>query len=63
MGPRFQTRLDLDPQSASEMTHPEVPHECSKALSKDQGVSGGPNPGNLHPFPKIVGIIFLLINM
>ena len=25
MGPRWQTRLDLDPQSPSEMTHPEVP--------------------------------------
>ena len=25
MGPRRQTRLDFDPQSASEMTHPEVP--------------------------------------
>ena len=25
MGPRWQTRLDLDPQSASEMTYPEVP--------------------------------------
>ena len=25
MWPRWQTRLDLDPQSASEMTYPEVP--------------------------------------
>ena len=34
-----------------------------KALLKDQGVGGGPYPGNLHPFPKIVGIILPLINV
>ena len=28
MGPRWQTRLDLDPQPASETTHPEVPCQC-----------------------------------
>ena len=26
----------------------------SKASSKDQKMGGGPAPGNLHPFPKIV---------
>ena len=26
-------------------------------LSKDQKMSSGPIPGNLHPFPKIAGII------
>ena len=53
MGPRWQTRLDLDPQSASEMAHPETP--CgSKALSEDCGVGGGPSSRNLHPSPKIV---------
>ena len=57
MGSRWQIRLDLDPQSASEMTHSEVPWP----LLKDQGVVSGPNPGNLHPFPKIVGIILPLI--
>ena len=28
--------------------------------SMDQGVVSGPNPGNLHPLPKIVGIILPL---
>jgi len=59
MGPRWQTRVDLDSQSASEMTHPEM-HENSKALLKDQGVGGSPNSRNLHAFPKIVGIILPL---
>ena len=27
MGPRWQIRLDLDPESASEMTHPEAPRQ------------------------------------
>ena len=30
---------------------------------KGQNVSGGPIPGNLHPFPKIVGIILPLISL
>ena len=47
--------MDLDPQSASEMTHPEE-LDSSKALLNDQGVGGGPNPGNLRPFPTIGGI-------
>jgi len=38
------------------MTHPEVPGQF-------QGVGGGPNPGNLHPFSKIVGIILPLISI
>ena len=38
-------------------------HGSSKALSKDQGVGGDPVPGNSHPFPKIVGIILLLISI
>ena len=50
------TKMDLDPQSASEMTHPEA-RDSSKALLKDQGVGGGPNPGNLRPFPTIGGIV------
>ena len=31
-----------------------------KAASKDQNVGSGPNPGNLHRFPQIVGIILPL---
>ena len=38
-------------------------HDSSKALSKDQGVGGSPNPENLHPFPKMVGIILPLISI
>jgi len=30
---------------------------------KDQKVRGGPIPGNLHPFAKIVGIILLIISL
>jgi len=30
---------------------------------KDQKVYGGPIPGNLCPFPKIVGIILLFIGL
>ena len=30
---------------------------------KDQNVGGGPVPGNLHPFPKIVEIILPLISL
>ena len=59
---RWQARLDLDPQSASEMTHPRCP-DSSKAVLKDQGVGAGPNPGHPRPFPKIVGIILPLISM
>ena len=62
MGPRWQARLDLDLQSASEMTHPEVPREFQGTV-KDQGVDSGPNPGNLHLFPKIAGIILPLTSM
>ena len=58
----MQTRPDLDPQSASEMTDPEEPRQFH-ALSKDQGVGGAPNPGNFHPFPKIVGIILSFISI
>ena len=35
----------------------------SKAKSKDQEVGNGANPGILHPFPKIVGIILPLISI
>ena len=36
--------------------HTQRHHDSSKPLLRDQGVGGGPNPGNLCPFPKIVGI-------
>ena len=62
MGRSWQTTLDLDPQSASEMTHPEVPGQFQGTV-KDQGVDSGPNPGNLHLFPKIAGIILPLTSM
>ena len=51
-----------DPESASEMTHQRC-HDSFTALLNDQGVGGGPNPGNLHPFPKTVGIILPLISI
>ena len=38
-------------------------HDISKALFKDQGMGGGPNPGNLCPVPKMVGIILPLISI
>ena len=59
--PRWLTRLDLDPQSASEMTPRgvmTVPRQCQKTR-----VSGDPNPGILHPFPKLVRIILPLISI
>ena len=62
MGPRWQTRLDPDAQSASEMTH-QRHHDSSKALSKDQAVGGGPVPGKLHPFSKTDRIILPLISI
>ena len=34
MGPRWQIRLDLDPQSASEMTHPEVPWQFQGTVKR-----------------------------
>ena len=37
--------------------HTQRCHDSSTALLKDQGEGGGPNPWNLHPFPKIVEII------
>ena len=43
--------------------HTQRCHASSKALLKDQGVGGGPNPGNLCPFPKIVGIILPLTSI
>ena len=36
-----------------------VPKHCQKTKEW----AGGQNPGNLHPFPKTVGIIFLLISI
>ena len=38
-------------------------HDSSKLLSKEQGVGSGPIPGNLYPFPKIIGIIIPLISL
>ena len=43
--------------------HTQRCHDSSKALLKGQGVGGGPNPGNLCPFPQIVGIILPLNNI
>ena len=43
--------------------HTQRCHDSSKALLKDQGVGGGPNPRNLHPFPKIARIILPLISV
>ena len=34
MGPRWQTRLDFDPQSASEMTSPEVPWQFQGVVKR-----------------------------
>ena len=34
MGPRWQTRLDLDPQSVSEMTHPEAPWQFQGTVQR-----------------------------
>ena len=34
MGPRWQTRLDLDPESASEMTHLEVPWQFQGTVKR-----------------------------
>ena len=51
MGPREQTRLDVDPQSASEMTHAEVPRRF-QGLLKDQGVGGGGILEISAPSPK-----------
>ena len=62
MGPSWRTRLDLDPQSASEW-HTQRCLNSSKPLLKEQGVGGGPNPGNLCLFPKIVGKILPLVSM
>ena len=39
MGPRWQTRLDLDPQSASEMTHPELPWQFQSVSQSVQSLS------------------------
>ena len=60
MGPRWQTKLDLNQQVK---WHIQRCRDSFKALFKDKGVGGGPNLGNLHPFPKIVGIILPLISI
>ena len=44
------------------MAHPEEPWQFQGTI-KDQKVGGGPTPGNLHPFPKVVGIILQLISL
>ena len=36
MRPRWQTRLDLDPQSASEMTQPEVPWQFQATVKRSR---------------------------
>ena len=44
------------------MTHPQVPSMTVPRLTiKAQKVSGGPTPGNLHPFPKILWITLPVI--
>ena len=60
-GPRWRTRLDLDPQSASEIPHPEAPWRFPGPV-KDQGGGGGPNPGDLCPLPQIAGLVLPLIS-
>ena len=62
MGLSWETKLDLDPQSASEMTHPEVPGQL-KGTVKRQRCGQWPKPGNPRPFPKIVAIILPLIGI
>ena len=59
MGLRWQTRLDLNPQQVKWHTQGAM----TVPMLKKQGVGTGPNPRNLHPFPKIVGIILPLISM
>ena len=58
-----RTRLDLDPESASEMTHPELPWLFQGTLYRVRAVGAGPDLGNLCPLPKIVGIVLPLISM
>ena len=62
MGPRWQTRLDLDPESASEMTHLEVPGQF-RGTVKDQGAGGAQIQEISAPFPKIVGMVLQLISI
>ena len=59
MGPRWQKRLDLDPESASEMTHLEVPGQF-RGTVKDQGAGGAQIQEISAPFPKVVGIVLPL---
>ena len=40
MGPSWQTRLDLDPQSANEMTHPEVPRQFQGTVKRPRNETG-----------------------
>ena len=64
--PHCRQRLyPLSPLSLSKQVkwHTQKCYDSSKALLKDQGVGGGPNPGNVCPFPKIVGIILPLISI
>ena len=60
--PRNQTRVSCIAGGSLPVELPGKPYDSSKVLSKDQGVGGSPITGNLHPFPKTVGIILSLIS-
>ena len=51
MGPRWQTRLDLDLQSASEMTHPEVPWQFQGPVLRPRS-GRWPKSWKYLPLPK-----------
>ena len=73
MGPEWQIsqlQLDLDPQYILVVTHRQA--KCldtrgamtvPRLTIKDQKVGSGPVSGHIRPFPKIVGIIFPLMNL
>ena len=64
-----QLQLDLDPQYTLIATHQQDNETTRDARMvprltiKDQKVGGGPIPGNIRPFPKIVGLILPLISL
>ena len=51
MGPRWQIRLDLAPQSESEMTHPEVPAQF-QGTAKRPRTGKQPKSWKSHLLPK-----------
>ena len=53
LGPRGTKMADKTRPWSSVSKWNDTPRSArSKALLEDQGVGGGPNPGNLQPFPK-----------